>query len=602
MRLSPALPLLPLVLLLSACQQPQQTSSSASAATGGHKPLPSEVSSVPAGALDDVPPQTQTPPASPSAQVELKKEVLRAPAAGGQDKNARLSESAVEFEPAPDWVPPPANTEVYDHVKRNNVVSVAQEPVSTFSIDVDTGSYSNVRRMLNQGTLPPADAVRVEELVNYFPYQYPQPAVATGGKVQPFTFSTEMAPAPWNPNSHLLKIGIKATDAATTSLPPANLVFLVDVSGSMDEPNKLPLLKNALRLLINQLRPQDKVSLVTYASGSRVVLEPTTDRERLRNAIDRLQPGGGTAGAAGIELAYRMARQGYLDQGINRILLCTDGDFNVGISDFNQLKQMVEERRKGGVSLSTLGFGEGNLNDRLMEQLADAGDGQYAYIDNLNEAQKVLVDEFSASMATVAKDVKLQLEFNPAQVSEYRLIGFENRALKTEDFENDKVDAGEIGAGHTVTALYEVTLVGQPGRLPTPRYAPATVKPATTPAANTNELAFLKVRYKAPGSNSSQLLTSPVWKQQIKPLAQTSEDFRFAAAVAAFGQQLSEDGKYLGRFGWDDIIRLGEGARGADRFGYRAEWVKLARLAKSLSSSKPQARNQPPVQPMPQEG
>ncbi|WP_374338500.1 von Willebrand factor type A domain-containing protein [Leeia sp.] len=600
MRITPALPLLPLVLLLSACQQPQQTTSSASSSTGGHKPLPPQVSTVPPEALDDVPPQAPLP----SAQLEVKKQERAAPAGALRDKDVRVAESAAPMavEPEPAWVTPPANTEVYDHLKRNSVVSVAQDPISTFSIDVDTGSYSNVRRMLNQGTLPPADAVRVEELVNYFPYQYPQPVVATGGKVQPFTFSTEMAPAPWNPNSHLLKIGIKATDAATTSLPPANLVFLVDVSGSMDEPNKLPLLKNALRLLINQLRPQDKVSLVTYAQGSRAVLEPTTDREKLRNAIERLQPGGGTAGAAGIELAYRMARQGYLDQGINRILLCTDGDFNVGISDFNQLKQMVEERRKSGVSLSTLGFGEGNLNDRLMEQLADAGDGQYAYIDNLNEAQKVLVDEFSASMATVAKDVKLQLEFNPAQVSEYRLIGFENRALKTEDFDNDRVDAGEIGAGHTVTALYEVTLVGQAGRLPTPRYAPAAGKPAASPATNSNELAFLKVRYKAPGSNSSQLLTSPVWKQQIKPLAQTSDDFRFAAAVAAFGQQLSEDGKYLGQFGWDDIIRLGEGARGADRFGYRAEWLKLARLAKSLSSSKPQGRGLPPLYPVPQEG
>ncbi|QDQ29322.1 VWA domain-containing protein [Chitinimonas arctica] len=464
----------------------------------------------------------------------------------------------------------PENRERYQHTERHGVVRVAETPVSTFSIDVDTGSYSNIRRMLNAGQLPPRDAVRVEELVNYFPYAYPLPQRAA-----PFAVTTELAPTPWNPDSLLLRIGIQAADPAKSSLPPANLVFLVDVSGSMEQPNKLPLLKQSLKMFVNQLRPQDHVSLVTYASGTAVVLEPTAgDRKAvIHAAIEQLRAGGSTAGAAGIELAYQMAEQGFEKQGINRILLATDGDFNVGISRFETLKDRVAEKRRSGVSLSTLGFGDGNYNEQLMEQLADAGDGAYSYIDNLNEAQKVLADEFTSTLATVARDVKIQLEFNPANVLEYRQIGFENRALKREDFSNDKVDAGEIGAGHRVTALYEIRLAGKPGQIEPLRYG--SDKPLQSGMAQ--ELGFLRLRYKAAHGEASQLMEFPVRRDAVK--AEASEDFRFAAAVAAFGQRLGDDGKYLGKFDLSQIRALAANARGEDRFGYRGEFLRLVDLS-----------------------
>lgn len=494
--------------------------------------------------------------------------------------------------PEPMRLPPQqvTNTEKYQRLDQHAVKLVADEPVSTFSIDVDTGAYANMRRFLNEGRLPPADAVRVEELVNYFPYQYALPKSRVDGQLVPFGVTTEIAPTPWNPNSYLLRIGIKASDVDKAVLPPANLVFLVDVSGSMEEPNKLPLLKSGLKLLVNQLRPQDHVSLVTYAAGTRIVLEPTagSEKAKISAAIDQLVAGGSTAGAAGIQLAYQMAQQGYVKQGINRILLATDGDFNVGISNFEQLKSLVEEKRKSGVSLSSLGFGTGNYNDQLLEQIADAGDGNYSYIDNLNEAQKVLVDEMSSTLAVVAKDVKIQLEFNPAVVAEYRQIGFENRALKREDFNNDKVDAGEIGAGHTVTALYEITLVGGKGYLEPLRYA----KPKAATGGKADELALLRLRYKAPGSDSSKLLEWPLQKRDIKAAGAASDDLRFAAAVAAFGQQL-KGGKYIGQFGYDDIHKLAAGARGDDRFGYRGEFLRLVNLAKSLSTKSPAAAPAP---------
>ncbi|MBB5020322.1 Ca-activated chloride channel family protein [Chitinivorax tropicus] len=485
--------------------------------------------------------------------------------------------------PAPAYVTPQANTEKYQQLDQHDIKLVAQTPVSTFSIDVDTGAYANMRRFLNEGQLPPADAVRIEEFINYFPYQYNLPQQKVAGKLVPFGVVTEIAPTPWNPDSLLLRVGIKASDVAKATLPPANLVFLVDVSGSMNEPAKLPLVKNALKMLVNQLRPQDRISLVTYASGTRVILEPTpgTEKAKISSAIDQLQPGGSTAGAAGIQLAYQMAAQGFLKEGINRILLATDGDFNVGINDFNQLKSLVEEKRKSGVSLSSLGFGTGNYNEQLMEQIADAGDGNYSYIDNLNEAQKVLSDELSSTLAVVAKDVKVQLEFNPNVVAEYRQIGYENRALKREDFNNDKVDAGEIGAGHSVTALYEITLVGGKRMIEDLRYD--TTKAAKPVGGKTDELAFLRLRYKAPGTDSSELLEFPLFKRDIKAATQTSEDFRFAAAVAAFGQEL-KGGKYTGRFGYDQIQRLADSARGNDPFGYRGEFVRLVNLAKSLST------------------
>ncbi|BBN52072.1 hypothetical protein TRE132_01970 [Pseudomonas chlororaphis subsp. aurantiaca] len=472
--------------------------------------------------------------------------------------------------------------EQYRNLPDNPIQSVAQAPVSTFSVDVDTGAYANVRRLLNQGSLPPQGAVRLEELVNYFPYDYALP-----GDGSPFGVTTEIAPSPWNPHTRLLRIGIKASDRAVAELAPANLVFLVDVSGSMDRREGLPLVQSTLKLLVDQLREQDRVSLVVYAGESRVVLEPTSgrDKAKIRNAIEQLTAGGSTAGASGIQLAYQMARQGFIKNGINRILLATDGDFNVGISDFDRLKQMAVEQRKSGVSLTTLGFGVDNYNEHLMEQLADAGDGNYAYIDNLREARKVLVDQLGSTLAVVAKDVKLQVEFNPAQVSEYRLLGYENRALKREDFNNDKVDAGEIGAGHTVTALYEIVPKGEQGWLEPLRYGQAQASSESN--IKGDELAMLRVRYQAPQGGSSRLIERPILaSQQHGKLAQASDDLRFAAAVAAFAQQL-KDGRYTGDFGLKDTVALARGAKGEDRFGLRGEFVQLVELAQSLQTAAP---------------
>ena len=467
--------------------------------------------------------------------------------------------------------------EMYGKIAANPVHRTQETPVSTFSIDVDTGAYANVRRLILEGRRPPVDAVRVEELINYFTYDYPQ--VRTKG--HPFAVSTEVAPCPWNPRNQLVRIGLRATDVDKADLPPANLVFLVDVSGSMQPQERLPLLKKSLKLLVEELREQDRVSLVAYADGTGVVLEPTSGKEKSKilRAIDNLQAGGSTAGEAGIQLAYKMAEEGKIPGGINRILLGTDGDFNVGITNFDELKQLAADKRKTGISLTTLGFGVGNYNEHLMEQLADAGDGSYAYIDTLNEGHKVLVEQMTQTLAIVAKDVKIQVEFNPAAVSEYRQIGYENRALKREDFANDKVDAGEVGAGTVVTALYEVTPVGQAGRLEPLRYA--NDKPVEV-QGNAAELAFLRVRYKGPQGGASQLLEVPILKSAARSeLSQATADFRFAAAVAAFGQLL-RGGTYLGDFTWQDVQNLAAANRGEDRFGYRAEFSRLLSLAKSL--------------------
>ena len=463
--------------------------------------------------------------------------------------------------------------EQYQKLADNPIHSVAETPVSTFSADVDTGAYANVRRLLNQGRLPPEGAVRLEEMVNYFPYDYALPSDGS-----PFGVTTELAASPWNPRTRLLRIGIKASDRAVTELAPANLVFLVDVSGSMDRREGLPMVKSTLKLLVDQLRDQDRVSLVVYSGESRVVLEPTSGREKakIRTAIEQLTAGGSTAGASGIELAYQMAQQAFNPKGINRILLATDGDFNVGVSDFDSLKQMAVDKRQSGISLTTLGFGVDNYNEHLMEQLADAGDGNYAYIDNLREARKVLVDQLSSTLAVVAQNVKLQVEFNPEQVSEYRLLGYENRALKREDFSNDKVDAGEIGAGHTVTALYEIVPAGEKGWLEPLRYGKS--KPVVS--GKNGELAMLRVRYQQPEGGKSLLIERPITNQ----VAPASEDLRFAAAVAAFSQQL-KDGRYTGDFSLKDTEALARGARGDDRFGLRNEFVQLVELAQSLRTS-----------------
>ena len=471
------------------------------------------------------------------------------------------------------------NTERYQHLDENPVHRVTEQPVSTFSIDVDTGAYANVRRFLNDGQLPPQDAVRVEEMINYFDYQYVPPA----SRATPFRVATELSPAPWNSEALLLRIGIKGFEIAADERPAANLVFLIDVSGSMESPDKLPLLKNAFRLLTDQLTARDRVSMVVYAGNSGVVLEPTPgdQKHKIREAIDRLEAGGSTNGAAGIELAYRLAHEAQLKKGINRVVLATDGDFNVGVVNYEALLDMAERQRASGVALTTLGFGSGNYNDQLLERLADAGNGNYAYVDSLAEARKVLVSELSSTLFTIAKDVKIQVEFNPAEVQEYRLIGYENRMLAREDFNNDKVDAGEIGAGHRITALYEIMPAGARGRIDDLRYGAAQAGTDGRRVAN-GELANVRLRYKQPDADVSQLLEYPIGKQSLVPADKASADLRFAASVAAFGQLL-RGGKYLGNFNYADVTALANGALADDREGYRHEFVSLVKLADSLT-------------------
>jgi Ca-activated chloride channel family protein len=525
--------------------------------------------------------------------------------AATQSASARVAQRALDRSmphpsPAPVAAMPEAR-ERYQPIESNAVRLVREAPVSTFSIDVDTGSYSNVRRMLVAGRLPPKDAVRVEEMINYFPYDYGVPRDG-----QPFAVHTQVVDNPWRAGTLLLRIGIKGEDRAREKLPPSNLVFLIDVSGSMSSADKLPLLKSSLKLLAGRLRPQDRISIVTYASGTQLLLPatPGSDTARIVNAIDALRAAGSTAGASGIELAYRTAQQAYIPGGINRILLATDGDFNVGVTDFRQLEGMVEERRKSGIALSTLGFGTGNYNERLMERLADVGDGAYAYIDSLMEGHKVLVHQASSTLETIAQDVKIQVEFNPSLVSEYRLIGYENRLLAREDFNNDKVDAGDIGAGHSVTAIYELTPAGAPGRVDPLRYGShgagqgtragaeahaGAIATAAAGAKAASELAFVKLRYKKPGTRDSILIEHPVPGRSAHRLAAVDADTRFAIAVAGFGQLL-RGGQHTGNWNWTAVRKLAQGARGDDPFGYRSEFLRLVDLAASLGTSGPQVR------------
>lgn len=492
---------------------------------------------------------------------------------------APMAEAAVGSMATRQMALPRQNTERYGHYEPNPVHAVAEQPVSTFSIDVDTGSYANIRRFLTQtGRLPPADAVRIEEIINYFDYGYAKP---TDGK--PFAVHTETVDSPFRSGAKLIRIGIQAKEVSQAALPPANLVFLVDVSGSMYSRDKLPMVKYTLCTLAHQTRAQDRITLVTYADGNKVVLPPTpgNQRQKILAALDSLKAGGSTAGENAIQQAYQAAQRAYIRNGINRILLATDGDFNVGITDFNTLRSMVAEKRKSGISLTTLGFGSGNYNERLMEQLADAGDGNYSYIDSPEEAQKVLHRQLSSTLATVAQDVKIQVEFNPATVKEYRLIGYENRMLAREDFNNDQVDAGDIGAGHNVTALYEIIPTGQTGWLPESRYQAA-------PAANDkagSEYAFINLRYKLPGQSNSILINRPV-AVGSKPLAQGSNATRQAVAAAAFGELL-RGGKYSGNFGWPQTLELARSAQSPDHHGLRRQFVQLIEKAQQLSS-KPQ--------------
>ena len=466
------------------------------------------------------------------------------------------------------------NTENYAEFEDNGIQRTAEQPVSTFSIDVDTGSYSNVRRMLAQGMLPPRDAVRVEEMINYFDYGYPAPT----DRRQPFRVSTELAPAPWDNKRVLMQVGLKGYEVAREQIPASNLVFLIDTSGSMNSPDKLPLLKESFRQMVLRLRAQDRVSIVVYAGSAGLVLPPTPgDRHgEILAALGQLEAGGSTNGGEGIDLAYAMARQGFVEGGVNRVILATDGDFNVGIFDQRALETKVEAGRKSGVALTTLGFGQGNYNDALAEKLADVGDGNHAYIDNLMEGRKVLVEEMGSTLLTIASDVKIQVEFNPAQVAEYRLVGYENRQLAREDFNNDQVDAGEIGAGHDVTALYELCLVGMGCESSDAlRYA------APTPqAAGTGEIAFLKLRYKQPGEDRSVLVEQPIRRQDLR--RQASESLRFAAAVAAYADLL-RGGRNMSGFSWDQVEALARGARGDDPWGYRGEFLQLLAQARSLA-------------------
>lgn len=469
----------------------------------------------------------------------------------------------------------------FSHETENAVKMVAEAPVSTFSIDVDTASYSFMRRQIMQGTLPAKDSVRIEEMVNYFPYDYP----AARDADRPFAPSVAVYPSPWNPANQIVHIGIKGKDV--NHKQRSNIVFLLDVSGSMDSPDKLPLLKNALRLLVDQLGDQDKVGIVVYAGAAGVVLEPTGDKSKILGALDNLSAGGSTAGGEGIRKAYDLARAHFDKDAVNRVILATDGDFNVGITNPDELQGYIERERESGIFLSVLGFGEGNYNDALMQKLAQNGNGTAAYIDNLNEARKVLVDEVTSSLYPIAKDVKIQVEFNPEKVSSYRLIGYETRMLNREDFNNDKVDAGEIGAGHAVTALYEITPAGGKAPVDALRYGKPehdnkdTANPVRRSSGD--ELAYLKIRYKLPKEDSSRLIERPITSADKKTeITAASDDMRFAAAVAGFGSLL-KGSAYTQHYSYDDVLTLAEGAKGSDKFGYRGEFVNLVRLAKQAA-------------------
>jgi len=489
------------------------------------------------------------------------------------------SKQAPSFQP---YYPSPTNAdnENYAHYSGNGFNLTSQQPVSTFSIDVDTASYSNVRRLLNQGQLPQQGAVRVEEMLNYFSYHYPLP---TKG---PFSVYKEIGPSPYNANKHLIHIGIQGHKIVDSARPAANLVFLLDVSGSMNSANKLGLLKNALTMLSKQLSENDSVAIVVYAGAAGVVLEPTQgdNSTAIIDALQRLSAGGSTNGGAGIELAYRLAKQSFIKEGINRVILATDGDFNVGMVNQQALKNKIETQRKSGVSLSILGFGGGNYNDALMQELAQNGNGNAFYIDNLNEARKVLVEELSSTLFTIAKDVKIQIEFNPALVSEYRLIGYETRALKREDFNNDKIDAGDIGAGHTITAIYEITLANAKQQsIDALRYENKNSEQKDNKTKLNNELAYLKLRYKLPQQNTSQLIEIAIKDTEIKTSLQlTSNNYQFSAAVAGFAQLL-RGGDNVTTMQLNNVISLAENTKGVDKHGYRSEFINMVKLADALA-------------------
>jgi Ca-activated chloride channel family protein len=473
------------------------------------------------------------------------------------------------------------NTAAYPHLIENSFLTALNHPLSTFSIDVDTASYANVRRFLNENRMPPPDAVRIEEMVNYFHYDYPQPR----GE-DPFAANIEIAGCPWNSEHRLVRIGLKGREIAQDKRPPSNFVFLIDVSGSMQTPERLPLIKQALRQLVKKMTETDRVAIVVYASevGIKLQSTPCTQKEKILRAIDDLAAGGSTDGSDGIQTAYRVAQENFIEGGVNRVLLCTDGDFNVGITDQSQLVKMIEDKAKGGVSLTTLGVGTDNYKDALMQKLADKGNGNYAYLDSLEEAQKVLIDQMSGTLVTIAKDVKIQIEFNPAQVGAYRLIGYEKRMLRKQDFNNDQIDAGEIGAGHTVTALYEIVPAGaeiRSGEVDDLKYQkPADEKPERYIADGSKELLTLKLRYKQPDGDTSKRLEFPV-TDSGKSFERASMDFKFATAVAEFGMLL-RDSEFKGNSSYGAVLELAEEAKGTDAEGYRSEFLNLVRKAQEL--------------------
>ena len=572
MRLSPLCLAISLT-LLAACQQPQPRAEF------------DEVKAAPAGSINAI--DVASVEGTTVLTAEQLGKVSAADASAQRQERSRVASEPRAMMASPVAPPPPSlqrmisnfpapvtNTEHYEEHADNPIQLVADNPVSTFSIDVDTGSYSNVRRMLMAGQRPPADAVRAEEMINYFDYGYPMPA----DRSVPFKVSTEIAPAPWNPRHQLLQVGIQGYRVAPSEIPAANLVFLIDTSGSMQDEDKLPLLKKSFAELARQMRPQDRVSIVVYAGSAGLVLPPTPgDRQDvILGALDRLSAGGSTNGGEGLQLAYAMARSAFLAKGVNRVILATDGDFNVGTVDQQALETMVADQRKSGIALTTLGFGTGNYNDAMAEQLADIGDGNHAYIDSLNEGRKVLVEELSSTMLTIAQDVKIQVEFNPSVVAEYRLIGYENRALRREDFNNDKVDAGEIGAGHDVTALYEITLVGSG----TDSVDPLRYGKRVDANIKGDEIALLRLRYKKPGNDKSVLIETPMRLADIR--TQPSDRLRWSAAVAAYADLL-RGGKNVGTFSWDGVRNLAAKAGGMDPWGYRAEFLDLVDRARRLT-------------------
>ncbi len=545
-------------------------------------PVNDEVSRTQSARDANAPPPPPPPPPPPMAQEQF---------LAGNGRAARSGVIGNYAQAAPQPRPGTIDRERYEDVDPNPVHQVAADPVSTFSVDVDTASYSNVRRFLTRGQLPPRDAVRIEELINYFDYDYPLPRT----RARPFEPIVSLAPSPWNEGRLLMHVAVQGYDVVPTRRPPLNLVLLIDVSGSMSPQDRLPLAIQGFRMLTEHLTARDRVSIVVYAGAAGAVLEPTPgdERARINAALDNLRAGGSTAGGAGLALAYSLAQRNFDRTAINRVIIATDGDFNVGVVGDAPLEDFVSRQRQTGIYLSVLGFGGGNYNDRLMQTLAQNGNGVAAYIDTLSEARRVLSDEMQSALFPIANDVRIQVEFNPAHVAEYRLVGYETRMMRREDFNNDAVDSGDIGSGHAVTAIYELTPPGGPTLNDPLRYQ----RGASPPPGPANEIAFVRVRYKLPGESNSRLIERPVTRTDLaSTIRQASEQARWATAVAGFGQLLRGD-PYLARtYGWEDVIALAQSARGADPYGWRAEFVQLARAAQTAQAAAPPVV---PSQPVP---